>query len=96
MTESTKHTPGPWHWYGDKGLEAIDETVLCGDCGRKSCGRTRLYVTQANRDLIEAAPQLLESLEQMFLSLPHRRDWLNPALEAKALAAIKAAKFGAA
>lgn len=57
------HTPGPWHWYGNKGLEGSSETVLVGDCGLASCGRTRLYVSEADMRLIAAAPELLAALK---------------------------------
>ena len=78
-----KHTPGPWHWYGDKGLEARNETLLVGDCGSVSCGRSRLLVSAANAHLIAAAPDLYEALR---LIVAHFGDPLKVAAAALAKA----------
>ena len=61
----SKHTPGPWGWYSNRALEAKNETVLVGDCGLPSCGRTRLFVSDADARLIAAAPDLLAALKAL-------------------------------
>ena len=65
----SQHTPGPWKWYGDKGLEGPRETVLVGDCGLATCGRTRLFVSDADKALIAAAPELYAALHQLLAEM---------------------------
>jgi hypothetical protein len=81
------HTKEPWHWYGDKGLEGRSETVLVGDCGLASCGRARLYVSEADMRLIAAAPDLLEACKR---AVQDMTEWDGPTLEILQAAIAKA------
>jgi hypothetical protein len=47
---------------------------------------------RANASLISAAPELLYCLDQIMNDLPSKKDWLDPALEKMAQAAIAKAK----
>jgi len=59
------HTPGPWRWYSRRAIEAREQTVLVGDCGLPSCGRTELFVSDADARLIAAAPDLLAACQDL-------------------------------
>lgn len=67
-----KHTKGPWAWVGDR-LEAPGEDVLGVDDDGKEFGMHSAILVEsedyeraaANRSLIAAAPELLESLKAM-------------------------------
>jgi succinate dehydrogenase/fumarate reductase-like Fe-S protein len=80
----SKHTSGPWHWSKDDDLFSGEDIILdfgCGCCAW-SCP------TKADKNLIAAAPDLLEALETL---LNDQRDASLPAL-VKARAAIDKAK----
>ena len=60
----SKHTPGPWKGYKDQGVYVGDDQSLpvfetgCGCC-------TEQHLTQADANLIAAAPDLLQNLQQL-------------------------------
>lgn len=65
MGEREQHTPGPWKWLGDclEGpdySDVIGSKVACGAwCQGGSCVLT---ISDADKALIEAAPDLLDAL----------------------------------
>lgn len=62
-----EHTKGPWRWQNeDECLVGPDQIVMRQDDeGRKSFADYPDGTTQANARLIAAAPDLLESLEEL-------------------------------
>jgi hypothetical protein len=58
----TRHTPGPWQWFnypdGRKLLTATNRAVI-------HCPDTPMSCEPADRDLIAAAPELLEALKTL-------------------------------
>ena len=72
----SKHTPGPWEWYGPNllcGGERQSENILnSADDGRPYGDHAALIehhwdgdVAKANARLIAAAPELLEALKEI-------------------------------
>lgn len=93
----SKHTPGPWDWRDPDDLRQAKSTrddgrygdsVLCAsyDYDRGAY----LETTDANRDLIAAAPDMLEALEAIAPMLPHSLIHSDPQWAA-ALIAVRAA-----
>ena len=97
----SEHTPGPWEWWTvgiddeemliPKGREKTtgDAVLTLGwvSCGDGSCGKEPSF---ADRNLIAAAPDLLESLQECVERL-HAYKSISisfPVTEAKARAAI--------
>jgi hypothetical protein len=69
-----KHTPGPWDWRNIDALWTSDdgrygEPVLCASYD--SDRGAHLKTTDANRNLICAAPDMLSALEAIAPMLPH-------------------------
>lgn len=75
MTNTVKHTPGPWEWQGCELYctlqdapyygygEVICPTVKCGQYCQG--GSVALGISEADARLIAAAPDLLEALEEL-------------------------------
>lgn len=87
------HTPGPWsfdkYWrIVDPQGKPIEVTNVSLPCGHVPA----THVAWANSALFVAAPDLLEALKQIIDSLPQRRDWLDPVIEAMAKDAIAKAE----
>lgn len=65
---SAQHTPGPWKWLGENlegpnYTDVIASRVACGQwCQGGSC---ELAISDADKALIEAAPELLAALIEM-------------------------------
>jgi hypothetical protein len=88
------HTPGPWKV---RTLDGSIGTIETSD-GELQIAQTQQLRADdrntghserlANTALIAAAPELLYALQYIISDLPTNRDWLNPALERMARAAI--------
>ena len=68
----TKHTPGPWDWRNIDDLRQAQSTRTDGRYGESVLCASYDYdrgpyleTTDANRDLIAAAPDMLEALETL-------------------------------
>ncbi len=91
---NAQHTPGPWN----KVTNSSGRTYRVEGCGETVASfpimGTSIDVqeNEANARLIAAAPELLQAITQIINDLPQRRDWLDPALEQYARAAIAKAK----
>jgi hypothetical protein len=62
MTSEAKHTPAPWQWVGNnlEGPEYTDVIDASVSCGRFCLGGSaRMTMSDADRALIAAAPDLL-------------------------------------
>jgi hypothetical protein len=75
----TKHTPGPWAW--TKGGDLIAKTMTGGivpvlSSGYDSEYEPAIFGLDSDATLIEAAPDLLESLKGV-MSLATLPDWKN-------------------
>lgn len=76
------HTPGPWEWIGhdlESPRSLVSEAIV--ECGQ-FCqgGMVRLNISDADRRLIAAAPQLLEALQQLIASAEESQ-WPEELLE---------------
>lgn len=64
----SEHTEGPWEWSGDD-IDGPDYAIVLErrvDCGTYCQGGTaRLEISDADRRLIAAAPDLLAALERI-------------------------------
>ncbi len=92
MTQTTKHTPGPWKVDGDTYITA--HSLIIAHC--KQNGSLKLEDAQANARLIAAAPELLEALEYAVLGLKAEQpsDYSFDLAFSMARAAIKKATKG--
>ena len=88
------HTPGPWRYRGSLGPQSnphlLGPHVIESATGIQIAilNGWRSELSEANASLIAAAPALLEALETAFaMRVTNHPEW-----EAKARAAIKAAK----
>jgi hypothetical protein len=59
MSDTTKHTPGPWRTHGDNWIEVDDNLVIARVENLNDHDRVR-----ANQRLIAAAPDLLAALQK--------------------------------
>ncbi|MEO0797359.1 MAG: hypothetical protein AAFX93_19580 [Verrucomicrobiota bacterium] len=69
MSEETKHTPGPWKWDGidpEWLVQSGTEESILFVVDTKDGGRIK--VRDRDKPLIEAAPDLLEALEELLSS----------------------------
>ena len=93
----SKHTPGPWEWYGPNllcGGERQSENILnSADDGKRYGHHAALIehhwdsdVAKANARLIAAAPELLEALRMfvVWYGLRDKHDTLLPPKEQEA------------
>lgn len=71
-----KYTPGPWQWWTSNSLLRLssqatgkDGDVI--DLFKMSDGATSLSVKVADMNLIEAAPDLLEALQELVFLYEH-------------------------
>jgi hypothetical protein len=95
MSETKQHSPGPWEWVGNS-LESnapghydavLEATVSCG----QFCygGVAELAISDADKRLIAAAPELLAALDELTDlegPLPGDKAWHATALAAIAKA----------
>jgi hypothetical protein len=96
----SKPTIGPWEQSGAYVYSQGGNVCACGDPRAASTvGYTKLEFNSADMDeafanarLISAAPNLLWVIERIIEDLPINKDWLDPAVEREARAAIKKAK----
>lgn len=59
----TEYTPGPWKWNGDVLLQDRSYPQLY--VGRMDTGPVDAHYREGNRNLISAAPELLEAVKTM-------------------------------
>lgn len=90
-----KHTPGPWQWWTSNSFLRLssqatgkDGDVI--DSFKMSDGATSLSVKVADMNLIAAAPDLLEALQNMVTAYEYEASIDNPALLAARAAISKA------
>jgi hypothetical protein len=86
-----RHSAGPWNVTGDAGHPAnarITATSRRHIAKVYALSLDRDQVCEANAALISAAPDLLFALRNILADLPLSRDWMDPAIEAAARAAI--------
>ena len=76
MTNTTKHTKGPWKVVNDAGLTI--QTPLMTVCMDNSIdAKNRPKENKANFNLIAAAPELLEALKKVMLYLDINNGYEN-------------------
>lgn len=69
MTQTAKHTPAPWVWEKfAHGYALVSQTEMEYGSTRKAVD---LSYEGPNRDLIAAAPKLLEALKTVWLEATH-------------------------
>ena len=90
------HTPGPWRVITEDGsLGSVEDSAGDPVAQAQIRGTTKDFrhdERRANAALIAAAPDLLFALRGIVVDLPARRDWLDPAIESAAKAAIAKAE----
>lgn len=92
------HTPGPWrHDRDDNRYGAVVSDVPPGCEGHDTSGYGGYLIAEsisgmANRDLIAAAPDLLESLEEVLRMTTQMFDGLMPAWRRRACDAVMKAR----
>lgn len=74
----SKHTPGPWDWRDGDDLRQAKSTRDDGRYGAQVIGAGYDYdrgayldMTDADRDLIAAAPEMLAALRRLFKACGH-------------------------
>lgn len=99
----SKHTPGPWKQGGKHGHNAGTiyapgkEDAIASVYGIPMHTQVedvpeRYAEGMANARLVAASPELLVALKLIVADLPSNRDWLDPAVEQMARAAISKAE----
>jgi len=85
--KATQHTPAPWIYSGIKNEEKVSVTIFSGENGNLV---GTITTTKANANLIAAAPDLLQVVEDYVL-LCDLHDYVGAAPDA-ARAALRKAK----
>lgn len=87
------YTKGPWKWQAeDECLVGPDQIVMFQDEeGRKTFAQYPDGTTQANANLIAAAPELLEALKELYNAIDSCVD-LTPEVMQKCSKALNKAK----
>jgi len=60
MSDAPKHTPGPWRW-----VQHANHVFSIVDSNNEIVGCDIYAITEPNRSLIAAAPEMLEALKAL-------------------------------
>lgn len=87
MTETLKHTPGPWRWQKTRsgqnyqnlwsGAEGEFDPVVSAD---EYAGSAWMEISSADAAVIEAAPDLLEALKHARSQIQHPDQMIDEAI----------------
>jgi hypothetical protein len=102
MTQTTKHTPGPWKWWTSCSWRRLSQDLPRAKDGGVLCpyvcrdGHPDVQVSDADARLIASAPDLLEAAEQALNFIENTESELGITLESGIMlrAAIKRALEG--
>jgi len=69
FSKSSKHTPGPWKFVASTGV-LKSETTIIASAEDDEIGPHIVIENKADAKLIEAAPDLLEALNELLMTVP--------------------------